>query len=56
VFPHLSSIDISFSSYPLKAKYVELMGQVMHIAKLKDGSKSAMKLSQMILERVLKMI
>jgi hypothetical protein len=29
--------------------------QVMHIAKLKDGPKSAMKLSQMILERDLKM-
>jgi hypothetical protein len=27
VFPHLSSIDILFSSYPLKAKYVELMGK-----------------------------
>jgi hypothetical protein len=27
VFPHLGSIDIPFSSYPLKAKYVELMGQ-----------------------------
>jgi hypothetical protein len=27
VFPHLSSIDIPFSSYPLKAKYVELMGK-----------------------------
>jgi hypothetical protein len=27
VFPHLSSTDIPFSSYPLKAKYVELMGK-----------------------------
>jgi hypothetical protein len=27
VFPHLGSIDIHFSSYPLKAKYVELMGK-----------------------------
>jgi hypothetical protein len=27
VFPHLDSTDIPFSSYPLKAKYVELMGQ-----------------------------
>jgi hypothetical protein len=27
VFPHLGSIDIPFSSYPLKAKYVELMGK-----------------------------
>jgi hypothetical protein len=27
VFPHLGSTDISFSSYPLKAKYVELMGK-----------------------------
>jgi hypothetical protein len=30
--------------------------QVMHIAKLKDGPKRAMQLSQMILERVLKMV
>jgi hypothetical protein len=30
--------------------------QDMHIAKLKDGPKRAMKLSQMILERVLKMV
>jgi hypothetical protein len=27
VFPHLGSTDISFSSYPLKAKYVELIGK-----------------------------
>jgi hypothetical protein len=27
VFPHLGSTDIRFSSYPLKAKYVELMGK-----------------------------
>jgi hypothetical protein len=27
VFPHLSSTDIPFSSYPLKAKYVELIGK-----------------------------
>jgi hypothetical protein len=27
VFPHLGSIDIPFSSYPLKAKYVKLMGK-----------------------------
>jgi hypothetical protein len=27
VFPHLGSIGIPFSSYPLKAKYVELMGK-----------------------------
>jgi hypothetical protein len=27
VFPHLGSIDISFLSYPIKAKYVELMGK-----------------------------
>jgi hypothetical protein len=27
VFPQLSSTDIPFSSYPLKAKYVELMGK-----------------------------
>jgi hypothetical protein len=62
VFPHLRSTDTPFSSYPLKAKYVKLMGkdkdtsQDMHIAKLKDGPKRAMKLSQMILERVLKMV
>jgi hypothetical protein len=30
--------------------------QVMHIAKLKDGPNRAMKLSQTILERVLKMV
>jgi hypothetical protein len=27
VFPHLGLTDIPFSSYPLKAKYVELMGK-----------------------------
>jgi hypothetical protein len=27
VFPHLGSTNIPFSFYPLKAKYVELMGQ-----------------------------
>jgi hypothetical protein len=27
VFPHLGSTDIPFSSYPLKAKYVEPMGK-----------------------------
>jgi hypothetical protein len=27
VFPHLGSTDIPFSSYPLKDKYVELMGK-----------------------------
>jgi hypothetical protein len=27
VFPYLGSIDIPFSSYPLKAKYVELMSK-----------------------------
>jgi hypothetical protein len=27
VFPNLGSIDIPFSSYPLKAKYVELIGK-----------------------------
>jgi hypothetical protein len=30
--------------------------QVMHVAKLKHGPKRAMKLSQTILERVLKML
>jgi hypothetical protein len=50
VFPHLGSTNIPFSSNPLKAKYVELMvkikdtTQVMHIAKLKDGPKRAMRL------------
>jgi hypothetical protein len=27
MFPHLGSTDIPSSSYPLKAKYVELMGK-----------------------------
>jgi hypothetical protein len=27
VFPHLGSTDIPFSPYPLKAKYVELIGK-----------------------------
>jgi hypothetical protein len=27
VFPHIGSTDIPFSSYPLKAKYVKLMGE-----------------------------
>jgi hypothetical protein len=27
VFPHLGSTDVPLSSYPLKAKYVELMGK-----------------------------
>jgi hypothetical protein len=27
VFPHLGSIDIHFSSYSLKVKYMELMGK-----------------------------
>jgi hypothetical protein len=27
LFPHLGLTDIPFSSYPLKAKYVELMGK-----------------------------
>jgi hypothetical protein len=27
VFPHLGSTDIPFSSYPLKGKYLELMGK-----------------------------
>jgi hypothetical protein len=67
VFPHHGSTDIPFSSYPLKAKYVELSmwsswvktkdtTQVMHIAKLKDDPKRAMKLSQIILEKFLKMV
>jgi hypothetical protein len=62
VFPHLGSSDIPFSSYPIKAKYVELMGKdkgynSSHAyCKLNDGPKRAMKLSQMILERGLKMV
>jgi hypothetical protein len=62
VFPHIVSTDIPFSYYPLRPKYVELVGkdkgytQVMHIARLKDGPKRAMILSQMSLERVLKII
>jgi hypothetical protein len=52
----------SFSSYPLKAKYVELMcekkdtTQVMYIAKIKDGPKRAKKTFSMILERVFEMV
>jgi hypothetical protein len=62
VFPHLGSRDISFLSYPLKAKYVELMGKdkgynSSHVnCQVKGWSKRAIKLSQTILERVLKMV
>jgi hypothetical protein len=51
VFPDLSSIDIPFSSYPLKAKYVELMGK-------DKGYNSSLvpKFPQMILERVFEMV
>jgi hypothetical protein len=48
------------SSYPLKAKYVELMvkergtTQVMCIAKLKDGPKRGKKFFSMIWKRFLK--
>jgi hypothetical protein len=58
VFPHLSSIDIPFSSYPPKGKYVELVDKdkgynSSHAyCQVKGWSKRAMKLSQMILERV----
>jgi hypothetical protein len=61
VFPHLGSTDI-FSSYPLKAKYVKIMGKdkgynsSLAYYQVKRWSKTAMKLSQSILERVLKMI
>jgi hypothetical protein len=57
VVPHLGSTISSFPSYPLKAKYVELMGkgkgttQVMYIAKLKDCPKRVKKIFSMILER-----
>jgi hypothetical protein len=50
----------SCSSYPLKAKYVELTGkgkgttQVMYIAKLKDGPKGFKKIFSMILKGFLK--
>jgi hypothetical protein len=62
VFPHLSSTDIPFSSYPLRAKYVELIGKdkgynSSHVyCPVKGWSKRAMKPSQTILERVLKMV
>jgi hypothetical protein len=52
----------SFSFYPLKAKYVELMGkekcttQVMYIAKLKDDLERVKKTFLMILERVFEMV
>jgi hypothetical protein len=53
----------SFSSYPLKAKYVELMGkwkrgttQVMYIANLKDGPKRVKKTLSLILEMVFEMV
>jgi hypothetical protein len=51
----------SFSSYPLKAKYVELMGNEKGynssyvFAKLKDGPKRVKKTFSMILERVFEM-
>jgi hypothetical protein len=60
--PHLGSADNPFSSYPLKLNMWSLWvktkytTQVMHIAKLKDSPKRAMKLSQMILERLLKVV
>jgi hypothetical protein len=47
VFPHLGSTDIPFSSYPLKAKYVELMGKdkgynSSHVyCQVKGGSKKS---------------
>jgi hypothetical protein len=61
VFPHLGSTDV-FSSYPLKAKYVKIIGKdkgynsSLAYYQVKRWSKRAMKLSQSILERVLKMI
>jgi hypothetical protein len=62
VFTHLGSTDIPFPFYLLKAKYVELMGQnkgynSSHAyCQVKGCLKRAMKLSQTILERVLKMV
>jgi hypothetical protein len=62
VFPHLGSTDIPFSSYPLKAKYVELMGKDKgynsshDYCQVKGWSKRAVKLSQMILGGVLKLV
>jgi hypothetical protein len=53
--------NCSFSSYPIKAKYVELMikgkgtTQVMYIAMLNDGPKRVKKIFSMILERVFEM-
>jgi hypothetical protein len=62
VFPYLGSIDIPFSSYPLKAKYVELMGKDKGYnssyvyCQVKGWSKRATIFSQMILERVFEMV
>jgi hypothetical protein len=62
VFPHIGSTDIPFSSYPLNAKYVELMGKdkgynSSHVyCQVKGWSKRATKFSQMILERVFEMV
>jgi hypothetical protein len=62
VSPHLGSTDIGFSSYPLKPKYVELMGEdkgynsSQAYCQVKGWSKRAMKLAEMILKRVLKMV
>jgi hypothetical protein len=46
VFPHLGSTDIPFSSYPLKAKYVEPMGKdnSSHVyCQVKEWSKKSYK-------------
>jgi hypothetical protein len=62
VFPHLISINVPFSSYPLKlnmwSSWVKRNGitQVMYIAKLNDGSKRAKKTFSMILERVFEIV
>jgi hypothetical protein len=61
VVPHLGSTNV-ISSYPLKAKYVELMGkekgttQVMYIVMLKDGPKRVKKIFSTILEGVFEMV
>jgi hypothetical protein len=60
VFPHLGSSDIPFLSYPLKAKYVKLIGKdkgynSSHVyCQVKGWSKKSYEISQMILKGFLK--
>jgi hypothetical protein len=62
VFPHLGSTDIPFSSDPLKAKYVELMGKnkgynLSHAyCQVKGWSKKSYETFSNDLESVLKMV